>query len=366
VMGSQLPKTVAALESGVADGSHLGAVVFAALDGVTAADFAVGEARPGVPMTPDSIVLWMSASKPMGAAAIMQLVERNEIALDDAVTRYLPPFAAGGKEAVTVRQLLTHTCGFRWVDLRGAEFDWDEIIRRICAAPLEMNWIPGEKAGYHPYTSWYILGELIRQIDGRPFETYVREEIFLPLGMLDSWIGMPQAQLEQYGTRVATTYENDRPSKPVHRYSMAEGITTSVPGGNGHGPARELARFYEMLRQGGTFGDAKILSPASVEQMTRRQREGMYDSTFRHTVDFGLGLIINSARYGAETVPYGYGPYASDSTFGHSGNQSSVAFCDPGKKLVAAVVFNGMPGEAKHQRRMKESLAALYEDLGLA
>ncbi len=99
--------------------------------------------------------------------------------------------------------------------------------------------------------------------------------------------------------------------------------------------------------------------------MTARQREGMFDETFKHTMDWGLGLIVDSNRYGADTVPYGFGPYSSESTYGHGGAQSSVGFCDPQHDLVAAVVFNGMPGEGKHNARIRKFLAALYEDLGL-
>jgi CubicO group peptidase (beta-lactamase class C family) len=64
-------------------------------------------------------------------------------------------------------------------------------------------------------------------------------------------------------------------------------------------------------------------------------------------------------------MPYGYGPYASDSTFGHSGSRSSVAFADPEIRLAVAAVMNGMPGEGRHQRRVRQVCAAVYEDLGL-
>ena len=99
--------------------------------------------------------------------------------------------------------------------------------------------------------------------------------------------------------------------------------------------------------------------------MTARHRVGMYDQTFRHVVDFGLGFIVNSAMYGVDTVPYGYGPHASPRAFGHSGAQSSVGMADPEHGLVIAVAFNGMPGEARHHARIREVLAAIYEDLGL-
>ncbi len=100
--------------------------------------------------------------------------------------------------------------------------------------------------------------------------------------------------------------------------------------------------------------------------MVSRQREGLADATFKQTIDWGLGVAIDSKRHGKPLVSYGFGPHASDGTFGHGGNQCSVGFGDPAHGLAAAVVWDGMPGEAVHQRRLHETLAALYEDLGLA
>jgi CubicO group peptidase (beta-lactamase class C family) len=100
--------------------------------------------------------------------------------------------------------------------------------------------------------------------------------------------------------------------------------------------------------------------------LVTRQRRGLFDETFQHIVDFGLGFLINSNRYGPESVPYGYGRHASEETFGHSGSQSSSAFADPVHSLVVAWVFNGRPGERLHQRRARELNTLIYEDLELA
>ena len=113
-------------------------------------------------------------------------------------------------------------------------------------------------------------------------------------------------------------------------------------------------------------GGRGLLTPQSVRELTTPQRVGLYDQTFRHTMDWGLGFIVNSAKYGVDTVPYGYGRNASPGTFGHSGSQSSSAFADPQHGIAVAIVWNGMPGESKHQQRQRETLTALYEDLGLA
>ncbi len=360
-----LPTAVRVIDEGMQVGLHVGVQIYVALGREIVADFGRGAAKPGVPMSENTLNLWMSSGKPVAAAAIMQLVERDLLALAAPVARYIPEFAAGGKRPITVWHLLTHTAGFRNVDIGWPQTSWDEIIARIAAAPLEPDWPLGQKAGYHPYSSWYILGELVRRLDGRPFSEYVREEIFLPLGMEDSWIGMPVERYRAYGDRLGIMIETSRASHPPHRYTTSEAASQCVPGGNAFGPMHDLGRFYHMLAAGGTWDGARILSEASVRAMTSRQRAGMFDETFRHTMDWGLGLIVDGNRYGADTIPYGFGLHASQRAFGHGGAQSSVGFCDLEHALVAAVVFNGMPGEPKHNLRMRRFLTAMYEDLGL-
>lgn len=98
--------------------------------------------------------------------------------------------------------------------------------------------------------------------------------------------------------------------------------------------------------------------------LTARHRVGEYDLTLGHAVDFGLGFIIDSNRYGAVTVPYGYGRFCSPRTFGHGGAQCSQGYCDPEAGLVVAHAFNGRPGEGQHQRRARALNEAIYQDLG--
>jgi CubicO group peptidase (beta-lactamase class C family) len=360
-----LPRACRLIDEGMQVGLHVGAQVYVAVGEHIVADFGHGEARPGVLMTSETLMLWMSSGKPVAAAAIMQLRERGLVELDEPVATYLPEFAANGKQEITLWHLLTHTGGFRFVDIGWPESSWNEIIARICKARPERDWIPGEKAGYHPYTSWYVLGEIVRRADGRPFSQYVREEIFLPLGMIDSWIGMPVDLYAAYGERLGIMLEVTRSGLVPHRYTTPEAASQCVPGGNAYGPMHELGRFYHMLEGDGTFEGARVLAPESVALMTSRQRESMFDETFKHRMDWGLGLIIDSNRYGADTVPYGFGLHSSERTFGHGGAQSSLAFCDPENRIVAAVVFNGMPGEPKHNVRMRKFLTAMYEDLGV-
>lgn len=360
----ELARTTALLRTGIDDGLHAGAQLHVSVRGQVAADIALGEARPGVPMRPDTLMLWMSSTKPVAAVAIAQLRERGLLDFDDPVVRHIPEFAANGKEAITIRHILTHTAGIRAVPEPWESDDWDETIRNICDnARIEPGWELGEKAGYHVAVSWYILGEVVRRVDGRAYRDYVREAIFLPLGMNDCWIGMPPDVYDAYGQRVGILADTSKGSAnfPTDEADKA-GALLCRPGAGGRGPMRQLARLYEALLDGGR----NVLRPESVRALTTPQRVGLYDHTFRHVMDWGLGFIVNSAGYGTETVPYGYGRHASSGTFGHSGSQSSSAFADPAHGLVVAIVWNGMPGEPKHQKRQRDTLTVLYEDLGLA
>jgi CubicO group peptidase (beta-lactamase class C family) len=363
----RLPRTTEVIQAGMEASLHWGAQVAVSRQGQFVAELALGKVQPGKPLLRDSLMLWLSSTKPVVAAAVLQLAERGRVDLEDPVVRYIPEFAPRGKDCVTLRHLLTHTAGLRWVDLGWPQTTWQQIIARLCAAKMERDWKPGQKGGYHPFTTWYLLGEVIQRVAHTPLRDYVREEILLPLQMNDCWLGLPIEQYPSYSERLAWMPSTEKEPATQHRYTTPQAATDCVPGASLFGPACQFIHFYEMLIGHGTRGGKQILSPESVRLMATRQREGMRDQTFMRVVDWGLGTIINSARYGQlETLPYNYGEFASDGTYGHSGSQSSTAFADPEYGLAVAVVFNGLPGEARHTQRMRKTLDALYRDLGLA
>jgi CubicO group peptidase (beta-lactamase class C family) len=395
------------IERGIAAGLHIGAQVYVSIHGEPVADLAFGQSRPGVAMTPDTLMLWLSGSKPIGAVAIAKLWERGKLGLDDPVSRHIPEFGQNGKEPITIRHILTHTAGFRWVETGWATLSRDQVIARICQSRQERGWVVGKKAGYSPYSSWFILGEIVRRVDGRDYHQYVREEIFLPLRMADSWIALPADRYRAYGDRIGIMHKTDAQGAAVDAgLDTEQAAGASRPAGGGRGPARELGRFYEMLLGWGVplaasrfdasenrddRGDhrdreaangetrpssvprhpplaprePRILLPQTIEALVARHRTGMKDATFNHIMDWGLGFLVNSAIYGPDTVPYGFGPHASPRAYGHGGNQSSASFADPEYGLAAVVICNGMPGEPAHQERIRATLAAVYEDVGV-
>lgn len=368
-----LPKTHQAINDGVAENLHVGAQLYVSMRGAMIADLGIGEARSGVAMRPDHLTLWMSSVKPVTAVAIAQMWERGLLTLDDPVSLHIPEFAANGKSAITIRHVLTHTGGFPKAAYSWSSVPWEHTIDEICDAPLEAGWIPGQTAGYHVASGWYILGEIVHRLDGRPYSRYVRESIFEPLGMNDSWLGMPEEKYREYRDRIVAmhTYVSDserpRPFKqnwdPPYRFwsGSQEACATCRPGGSAWGPFRELGHFYEALLAGGRG----IIHPQTIQAITARHTVGLHDWTFGYPLDRGLGVVVDSKQYGATAA--WFGTRCSPRAFGHAGAWSSVAFADPEYQLVVALGFNGMIGTnpPKHDARVMKILDALYDDLEL-
>ncbi|MFN0119743.1 MAG: serine hydrolase domain-containing protein [Blastocatellia bacterium] len=356
-----LPRTVALLEKLQTDKVQIGSQVYVSRHGKPLADFALGQARADVPMTTDTMMIWFSSTKAITAVAVAQQWERGKFDLDDPVAKYIPEFGNRGKEAITIRHVLTHRGGFRMADggNRSLARTMPDNLREIYQAELEPGWAPGQKAGYHPTSGWFILGELVQRTSGKRFSNYVREEIFLPLGMNDCWVGMPVERFKAYGNRIGWMHSTPRDGeiRPTPIPNGEAFNTDCSPGAGGRGPMRELGRFYEMLRNRGTLDGRRILSPQTVEAITARHRTRMLDQTFGIVMDWSLGFIIDASLYGN---------HCSDRAFGHAGAQSSVGYCDPEYGLVVALVLNGMPGPLPHNQRMLELANAIYFDLGLA
>lgn len=366
-MNSPLPRTQAIIETGIQQGLHLGAQLYVSLSAQPVAHFALGQARPGEPLTLHHRLCWLSSGKPLIAPALMILVEAGRADLDEPVADFIPEFAAEGKSNITLRHLLTHTAGIRNAEGASAAPTWNDIIARICRARPERNWIPGRRAGYHYTVSWFILAEVIQRISGQTYPSFIHQHLLAPLDCPDANCQLSPAEFDQLGPLLAPMHLLGAHGLAPHPTldSKTEALKCK-PGSGMRGPIYALGRFYEMLLGEGRWGTRQILNPRSVSQITRRQRHGMFDETFKFPLDWGLGLIINDPQGRSDHMPYGFGRHASPETFGHGGLQSSTGFADPRHRLAVAIVFNGQPGEAAHQTRIRATLTALYQDLGLA
>lgn len=347
-------------------GLHPGAQLYVSRHGKPLVDTAVGESTPGRPLRPDDVMLWYSSGKPVTAAAVLQCWERGEIGLDDPIGRFVPAWA-GGKERVTVRHVLTHTGGFTMVG-RNEPFDADisygEAVARIAAHPLE--WEPGTEAGYHPSSGWKILGAIVEQVDGRPIDRYLAEEIVGPAGMTDARLGIDRESQAALGDRLVPvhwtghafpvpTSEGGIRMRPYHVeeiHNEAWHIAKVEPGGGFRGPASALGRFYECLLG---YGSAQILEPRTVEVMGAVHRYDVPDRFFgAMRTPWGLGVQVAGGLSGK----------VGRRAFGHNGMASSRGLCDPDLGLVAVLVCNGLPDPLKNEQRMVAFFDAAYSGLG--
>ena len=160
----------------------------------------------------------------------------------------------------------------------------------------------------------------------------------------------------------------DTSKSPPDRTNPGAGIPTQAeaaklhPGGSG--PIRELAQFYQRLMNALAGSTSPILSPESILDLIHPHRRGMYDHTFKHIMDWGLGFMLNTQR--DPTLPYSFGQHASAPapSATAAGKSSCTHRADPEYGLIIAWLCNGMPGEDRHYIRQRAMNDAIYEILG--
>jgi CubicO group peptidase (beta-lactamase class C family) len=356
-----LSGVVEVLERQRTEGKHDCAQCYVSIGGETLLDAAVGESMPGRSLRTDDVMLWYSSGKPLTTVALLQLWERGLLGLDDPVGKFVDGWA-GGKERCTLRHVLTHTGGFPMY--RDSAFDRDvsyaDTIARIAAHPAD--WEPGTAAGYHPVTGWKVLGAVVEAVDGRAIDQYVHDEVMVPLGMTNSFLGIPVEQQRALGDRIVSvawkghmmpTLDGDgalsmAPYRIDETHNEPWHVAKVEPGGGMRGPAHELGWFYESLLGCGPA----VIEPRTVEVMSAVHRYGLRDPILGITVPFGLGV----------QVEFNGGP--GRRAFGHGGMASSRGLADPDCDLVMVVVCNGLPNPLAAEQRMAEITDTVYTALG--
>jgi CubicO group peptidase (beta-lactamase class C family) len=281
-----------------------------------------------------------SGTKPLGAVALWQQIERGRLGLDEPVAAHWPAFGQNGKDRVLIRHVLSHRGGFpttppeltpdRWGD-------WDAAMRAIEAMPLDHA--PGTVSAYHFLTQHWVCAELVRRLDGRAYRDYLRHEITGPLGLDDTYVGLPV----EFEDRVAKLHATDGTDDwGLGVLKMMSGLRLHrfvIPGGSGVATARDMARFYAAIASGGALDGARILRPETVERMLTIEVDGEMDPTFDVPVRRGLGFEL-----GGLTDPRRHWPGATCTmrTFWHGGFGSSVCWGDRDLGLAMAFMTNGV------------------------
>jgi len=330
-----------------------GAALCVQIGGETVLDLWAGSAdREGEqPWHTDTLLNLFSCTKTFAAVAALQLVGEGKLQLDAPVADLWPEFAAAGKGAITLRQLLCHQAGLpalRELLPAAALYDWSAMTASLAAE--QPWWTPGEGQGYAALTYGWLVGELLRRADGcSPGESIVTRTA-LPLG-LDFHVGLDDAEFHRVAhivrgkgvmgdaaaQRLLKVVMSEPAAMSTRAFTNPPSIMTSTnkpewrrmqqPAANGHGNARSLAGFYAGLL------DGRLLDAALLAEMTREHGVGQ-DKTLLTSTRFGLGCMLDQPQQANAT--YGLGPQA----FGHPGAGGSIGFADPERQVAFGFVTN--------------------------
>lgn len=324
----------------------------------------------GSPMRRDTIFRMASTSKPVSIAAAMVLLDECRLRLDDPVEPWLPELAdrqvlrridsplddtVPARRPITVRDVLTSTFGLGMdmtvigTPIMAAVFEAgitpnlptpmpepDEWMRRLGTLPLMYQ--PGERWQYQIASD--VLGVLVSRVTGQPFEDFLRERIFDPLGMKDTGFHVPADQIH----RLPPLYAPDPATGEFHVWDEPEGGRHSAPpafpggGGGLNSTVDDYHAYFKMLLNHGVYGGRQILSRPAVELMTTNrltpEQQVAREALARDNVHisfgqgqhggWGLGMAVRTYR----------GDYASIGQFGWDGGSGTSTYADPEKQLV--------------------------------
>ena len=332
------------------------------------------DAQQEIPWTSETIVLFWSATKALGSACLLHVLQEHSIALEQPVAEFWPAFAQGGKGKITLAQLLSHQAGLAALDEPVDVVDHAAVVRALeKQKPL---WPPGTAHGYHARTFGFLVDELVRRIASRTIPDYWREVFAEPLD-LDIWIGLPAEEnartatvyparassatppddfyqaLATPGTIQRKTFASPRGLHAVGAMNTAENRARAFVSFGGIGSATSLAKFYAMLSNGGELGGQRFFSQDTIGQMTTTLTAGI-DRVFEIPTAFSAGFMKDPPD--AERRIFGPSPLA----FGQPGAGGSHAFADPENRLAFGYVMNQMEQKILPNEKSLRLVDALY------
>src|SRR5579885_3298278 len=350
-----------AFVANIAEHGEIGAAVAVMVDGRPVVDLWGGyaDAARRIPWRRDTLVNVFSVGKALATVCVLRLVDRGRLALDAAVGRLWPEFAAAGKGTITVRQLLCHRAGLPAIRAPLAPeaiFTWETMTTALAReAPW---WPPGTRHGYHVNTFGFLVGEVVRRTAGRTLGRVLRDEIAGPLGA-DVHIGLlPDAEArtaefvwppEMAPEIVAASASGDDEARLMirHTYVNPPGLSgygvvnttrwrrAEMPSTNAHATARGIARVY-----------------AALAEATTEHAAGL-DAVLGRPSRFGLGFQLP-----LPDRPLGPNP----GVFGHFGAGGSLGFADPEARVAFAYVMNRM-GPRWYNPTTRRLVDAVYASL---
>jgi len=290
------------------------------------------EPRP-LPMAVGTVFDIASLTKVVATTtAVMQLVDKGRLRLDDPIARYWPEFAANGKSKITIRQLLTHTSGLRAEVRSRPRWSGYQGALAAIAGDRPVN-PPGTNFRYSD-VNFIVLGELVRRVSDQPLDVYCAREIFKPLGLKDTSFRPPPGKKDRFAPC-------DRFGSELRCGQVQDPTAYRMGGVAGHAgvfsTADDLAVFAQMLLDGGISRGQRILSAAAVAALTKPH--GLPGNATRR----GLGWDIHSpySRIFNASFPKG--------SFGHTGYTGTSIWIEPKSKTVLIILTNRVHPDGKGQ-----------------
>lgn len=314
--------------------------------------------EPGSPpLEKDAIFNLASSTKPVTATAAMTLIEEGLLGLNRPIKEYLPEVCGEGTDGLEVQHLFTHTSGYRNEEIEQklparlgqiGKLAGDEAAGQhkfnarqlACLWDLKAHSVPGSQMQYCNH-NYFLLGEIVRRVSGQSLHDYARGRIFEPLGMKDTFYIQDEAKLDRWVRRGEGVSGGSVKGDPM---GGGEGIwAQKAPwGGNGlHSTAMDYAIFGQMFLNQGTYGGARILSPASVHEMTRNQIPGIGTEFFGSVhaeASWGLGFMVQDN----ERWKWGNSTLSPVGTYGHGGAGGLNFWVDPANEIVGVYFSVGL------------------------
>jgi CubicO group peptidase (beta-lactamase class C family) len=302
-----------------------------------------------------------SATKPIVASAMWQLLAEGAVSLEDRVADHIPEFGTNGKDVITVEQVMLHTAGFPHAPLGPPQ--WDTREGRVDAfSKWRLNWEPGTRHEYHATTAHWVLAELLARADGVEHTEAIRRRVIEPLGLQKLALGVPADQQGDIArvehTGVAPTPEEfeavlgvpgidvgEVTDEALEAFNRPDVIAVGVPGGGAVSTASDLALFYQgLLHNPGGLWDPKWLSIA-----TSDVRNTFPDPLLGVPANRTIGLVVCGDDGNGPRRGFGHGCGAA--TFGHDGAGGQLAWADPESGVSFAYVTNGLDRHVIRQWR---------------
>jgi CubicO group peptidase (beta-lactamase class C family) len=350
-----LARLKASIEQDTSKGIYDGAVFLVARGGTVAMHEAVGYTdldNKRVAQKDDAFFI-MSITKQLTTTLVLSRIDSGELALTTRIADVIPEFGKKGKQRINVKHLLTHMSGISTEMPPGLPLEQVGDLQAYVAAACEQRLltIPDKGVSYNPFTAHAILAEMVRRLDGgkRPFRQILAEELFEPLGMKDTSMGL---RPDLAGRRVPVIVRDLTPGlfEPVLLEATNILFTeeTEIPAGGVFSTVADIYRFSEMLRHGGELDGVRILSPGIVRLATTNHtgthRNDLFDYAREEHgwPEFPAYLGLTFFLRGEGIFPTPLGVATSPGTFAGLGAGSTLFWVDPERDLTFVCLTAGL------------------------